>query len=403
MNLKEFFWHASRGHGECLLTLKNDDVFYYKDIVKNVFLNNYAFLLNDEYRSAYACELVSFFNDDEFYLKLLWNKINQLSIDDYYNFDYLINNLYFLLEKNVLLDYEEKIKKLLIKHLNKNIFTSNENNSICSIISLMLDLKLNINVEKIINDYYSEYKNSNLDLSNIKYYYNIVFLHENDSIKHENKLKSFDNLLELLSKDDANKMLPSISYNLNDENINTLLNYLDNININEIIKENILKVILYSKRRSFKIENKLVDFYATATPKQKNIICEIVSKTKSIKILIKLKSQKLEDSFWIRLTLNNYDENKYDELHQKIEKLKIDYSNSNNWFEVENELICYFKKRNIDKRLLVDLKYFLKNGLSSTSRYKIVIILNKHNMLSEQEIKYLKYDANYKIRQLFKN
>ena len=66
-------------------------------------------------------------------------------------------------------------------------------------------------------------------------------------------------------------------------------------------------------------------------------------------------------------------------------------------------LINYFNKRLIDKRLLVDLKYFFKNGLSSTSRYKIAIILKKYNMLDDNELKALKYDANYKIRKIFKN
>ena len=50
MNLDEFLWHAKRGHGECLLAMKQGNVSYYKDVVKKVFLNNYAFLITDEYR-----------------------------------------------------------------------------------------------------------------------------------------------------------------------------------------------------------------------------------------------------------------------------------------------------------------------------------------------------------------
>ena len=112
--------------------------------------------------------------------------------------------------------------------------------------------------------------------------------------------------------------------------------------------------------------------------------------------------ENLEDSFVVRLLLNNYNEDKYEEVHNKILKLKINYSNTNYWFEVENDLLKYFNRKNIDMRLLADLKCFLKNGLSSTSRYKIAMILKKFNMLDDNEIKSLKYDANYKIRQKFK-
>ena len=109
----------------------------------------------------------------------------------------------------------------------------------------------------------------------------------------------------------------------------------------------------------------------------------------------------MEDSFYIRLLLNNYKEDKYEEIHQKIIKLKIDYSDSQHWFEVENELIEYFKRKTIDKRLLADLKYFLKNGLSSTSRYEITKILEKYCMFSNEDIQFLAYDANDKIRKMF--
>lgn len=62
MNLDEFLWHAKRGHSDCILEMQKGNISYYKDMVKKVFLNNYAFLIDDEYRSSYVCELVSFYN-----------------------------------------------------------------------------------------------------------------------------------------------------------------------------------------------------------------------------------------------------------------------------------------------------------------------------------------------------
>ena len=95
-----------------------------------------------------------------------------------------------------------------------------------------------------------------------------------------------------------------------------------------------------------------------------------------------------------------------DRLLLKLKKLDKIYLNGNvtsvNHPVLENNLIEYFNKKNIDEKLLIDLKFFFKNGLSSTTRYKTALILKKYNMLNNKEIESLKYDANYKIRQKFK-
>ena len=177
---------------------------------------------------------------------------------------------------------------------------------------------------------------------------------------------------------------------------------LDDDNIDSSSKTNILKIILYSKKRDVRTINKIIKIMYESTKNQKEIIYEILVKINSKKILSLLCQNNFEDSFIIRLLLNNYSKDKYESVHKKILKLKINYSNSDNWFEVENDLINYFNKKNIDDRLLIDLKFFLKEGLSSSSRYKIVMILKKYNMLNNADIKSLKYDANYKIRDKLK-
>ena len=114
MNLDEFVWHAKRGHGECILEMKKGNISNFKDIIKKVFLNNYAFLINDEYRSAYVCELVGFYNDDKYFLDILWKKIIRTKLINYYTFDYLINNLYFILLRNVDCNYENILLYMVI-------------------------------------------------------------------------------------------------------------------------------------------------------------------------------------------------------------------------------------------------------------------------------------------------
>lgn len=402
MDLKEFLWHAKSGHGECIFMLKKGNALDYKTIVKRIFLNNYAFLLDDEYRSAYACELVNFYHDDQYFLSLLWNKIRRTHMEDFYSFDYLINNLYFLLKRIDLLNYEKKIEKLLMKRLNKTIFTRNENLSICSLISLIIDLKMNIHIKEIVNQFYIKHENSNLDLSSIRYNYQIDIPSRSVTFDFDNEVfEDFNHLLATLSSNSAYKRIAFISSYISDEYVMRLLQLLESDSIHDSVKTNILRVIFYSEKRSFTIEKKIVDFYDSANEEQQNVIYEILCKTKSSKICSMIKAKKMEDSFFIRLLLNNYKEDKYEEIHQKIIKLKIDYSDSQHWFEVENELIEYFKRKTIDKRLLTDLKYFLKNGLSSTSRYEITKILEKYGMLSNEDVQYLAYDANDKIRKMF--
>ena len=63
--------------------------------------------------------------------------------------------------------------------------------------------------------------------------------------------------------------------------------------------------------------------------------------------------------------------------------MNINYSDNSYWFEVESSLIDYFKRKNVDKRLLKDVYYFMNNGLSSDSRYYLVKILIKYNYLKD--------------------
>ncbi|MDY3948273.1 MAG: hypothetical protein SOZ04_02850 [Bacilli bacterium] len=349
MNLDEFLWHAKRGHGECILEMKKGNISNFKDIIKKVFLNNYAFLINDEYRSAYVCELVGFYNDDKYFLDILWKKIIRTKLINYYTFDYLINNLYFILLRNVDCNYENKIKHFLLKNLNKECFTSNENYSICSLMSLIVDLNMNISIKEIVDRHYDLFNNSNLDLSYFEYCYHVSLKNKknNSNLKNEEILKSFNALVECVSDDNYfNKQLPYIANNISDKFCELLLDLLDDGNVHSSIKTNILKIILYSKKKTNITLDKIIGIIDKSTKDQKTIIYDILSTMKSKKLLSKLYKIKLEDSLLIRLILNNYSEDKYEEVHNKIAKLKIDYANSNNWFEIESDLIkCTNKKK----------------------------------------------------------
>lgn len=403
MNSSEFLWHAKRGHGECVALLKSRDIVQYKNIVKKVFLNNYAFLMKDEYRSSYACELVNFYKDDLFFVKLLWNKIIKTNLKDNYTFEYLVNNLYFILKRNKSYNFESKLRKLLIKSLSKELYSFEESDSICALLSLIFDLKMNINVKNIIDRHYVMFNNSNLNVSLIEYNYQITFSKrsvQKNNIK-EDCFENYGSLLKYISNSETFcKELPFISTHIHSNYISKLFESLDDKDIDDLTKTNILKVIYYSQ--SFKSGNlsQLVSFIEKSNDEQKMIIYEIISNMKSTKTMSVLNKNGIDDCLYIRIALKNYKESYYHEIHKRIRKLKIDYNNSHMWFEVESDLIHYFRRKKIDKRFIDDLKFFLKNGLSSNSRYRIVKILEKYGALSDEEKYDLKYDANYKIRKM---
>lgn len=405
INHNEFLWYAKRGHEECILALENNLIYNYKGAVRKVVLNNYGFLKDGEYRSSYAYQLASFYNDNSYFVNLICGKLVRTDLNDDYTFEYLVNNLYFFLKGKKYKNIEKKIEKLLVKLLSKERYSVEEGNSISSIVSLIIDLNMNIAITDIINKYYLEYMNSNLDLSSIEFNYNILFDKKirNDFSFDEKIVNDYDLLLDHISNENTfYRELPFISLNFNVLYINKLFDLLFSSKVDEKVKTNILKVIYYSNKCGVKYLNKLLALITILNNNQKLIVYEIILNIHSKKVTNLLNMKGIDNSLYIRIALKNYNGALYNDVHKKITKLKINYSDSDGWFEVEDELINYFKRKEIDDRLLIDLKYFLLNGLSSNSRYKIVKILHRFSMLNNEEIHGLGYDSNYKTRRFIK-
>lgn len=87
-------------------------------------------------------------------------------------------------------------------------------------MSLIIDLNINIPIKEIINQYYTNFKSSNLDLSNIEYCNKISLKNKNNKINLINKklLKDFNTLLECISDNNYfNKQIPFIVDDISDE------------------------------------------------------------------------------------------------------------------------------------------------------------------------------------------
>ncbi len=402
MTKEVFLWHAKRGHGECFFALK-EDAEKYRCCVKKILLTNYAFLLEDEYRSFYACELIKPYNDDCFFAQLLWKKLTNTDFDDYFTVDYLLNNLYFIFKRNKKIDYTNKIRIMLTRCLKKDDFSFYESKSIQSLLSLIIDLKVDIDYETIIRKHQHDYSHSNLDLSEIDYCYHLNL----NKPKHDyalcdkNNFCNCNSLQLFLEQSVPDKEVYMLSKNLDSNLLDGLFKIIgDNFASSNTIS-NILKVIYYSNAKiNLARSHDLIAVEKGLDVEQKKLLYSILSDAKAV-----IKNEdinEMDDWLFIHLALNNYQESYYAEIHKRIKRIKVNYCDSDLWFEVENSLIKYFRKKTIDTRLLKDLKSFLKKGLCSFSRYKVASILKKHGMLTENEKNCLSYDANLKTRKLFR-
>ena len=402
MTKEVFLWHAKRGHGECFFALK-EDTEKYRHCVKKILLTNYAFLLEDEYRSFYACELIKPYNDDCFFAQLLWKKLTNTDFDDYFTVDYLLNNLYFIFKRNKKIDYTNKIRIMLTRCLKKDSFSFCENKSIQSLLSLIIDLKVDIDYETIIRKHQHDYSHSNLDLSDIDYCYHLnLNKPKHDYVLYDkNNFCNCDTMKLFLEQSVSDKELYMLSKNLDSNLLDGLFKIIGDNSASSNTISNILKVIYYSNAKiNLARLHDLIGVEKVLDVEQKKLLYSILS---DVKAVIKNEdTNEMDDWLFIQLALNNYQESYYVEIHKRIKRIKVNYCDSDLWFEVENSLIKYFRKKTIDTRLLADLKDFLKKGLCSFSRYKVAFILKKHGMLTENEKHCLSYDANLKTRALFK-
>lgn len=317
---------------------------------------------------------------------------------------FILLSTYFLLKYNKEFSWEKRISNLLKKVLNKDSFSISENNSISAILSLIYDLKLDISVEEIVNYHFYLHKDSNLDLSSINCFYGKSLKTScNRTMKMSFESMRLSEIIDYLKKNpDLGYETILISHHISDGDIPQLIEVLLDSNLASNVHNKILEIIFYSGKCSVEDVDDLLKYTNNCKSiENKILVYDIILNVKSKRLFKRLISKELEDSLYVMLALSNYVNEYYDEIHKRIRRLKINYKDDSMWFEVESELIRYFKRRKIDLRLLEDVRYFLKYGLCSSTRLQLVLILKKYDMLTPSDIEDLKYDANCDIRHLF--
>ena len=335
------------------------------------------------------------------------NKLNAISLNNDFLFEYLVDTLYFFLRHRNDHKYQRDLVLLLTKCLENDITTSEQNNSIFALMSMMVDLKMDINFETTIMSHFQNHKNSKLDISALLFSYpklGITTSIHNHKHRVEIQAISFEEFLHNILDDATfHRNLPHYASIISQTQFEDLLALLHNDNIEALVKTRLLQIMFFSSRCNITYAIELLKVSKSCNSEQKFIINNMLCDIKSKKLPILLNNLDIDNSTFIRIALKHYDPIFYKEIHKRIRELKINYANTDMWYEVESSLISYFRKKSIDLRMLDEIRYFLHNGLSSYSRYKLACILNIYGQLSSTEIQALELDANYKTRRLARN
>ena len=401
------FKYAMRGQGKYIVLVKDNCDELFKQ-VKKIVLNNYAFS-KEEDRSCYAFRLASIYNNDKYFIDIIIDKLKRTKLEDDYTFIYLLDVLALFLFKNKLNVYKEILIKIFNMKTRKNDFSINESASASKILSVILEVYNDRTfIEEFISNYYSSHNESNLDLFIVGYTYKIKIskiYKENE--KNNLPLDDVNNYLKLLSNLEDEKWcklyLLVASIYIYSNTFNALLDDLIMKKWDKELSKKILKILVNSDLLTIKACQQLlktIDFY---DEEYNTILLQRMCAIKSKKIkcyAYNLLSIDKYTPYCVINILNNYDNKDYKIVHKYIRNMNINYSDNSYWFEVESSLIDYFKRKNVDKRLLKDVYYFMNNGLSSDSRYYLVKILIKYNYLKDFDYRWLKYDANPKTNKL---
>lgn len=239
MDKKEFMWHAKRGHGICVFLIKKDKNKYF-NCVKKIILNNYAFLNDNEYRSSYAYELASYYDNRFDFANLIIKKLFRLRLSDDYTICYLLNNLFFFSMTD---KHKKKIVKLLKKWINKINYSKNEIKSLKSLFELIVDKDIFIDeCKKILNEYLLMFPKSNIKID-------IKELRPKNYITLKNdKIISFDeiniNIInKIIDNDYFKKIYPLFSIYATNELIGKLIDEFNNKILDKDTKKKILILI----------------------------------------------------------------------------------------------------------------------------------------------------------------
>ena len=404
MTKKEFKRYMCQGLGRCYTHLRDtDDKEKYKDIVLWGCLHSLSYDIQVEgTRAPYVYELTQLFDDDEYFIAAIVEKIKKLSSRYHYDqLSHLSNILSKFAKKgsrealDALLDQREKYLNALI---GKRIFRGYDHiRDYFEIISISI-IPL-VEISDLLSDFgrlFMENSHYNADefdwfcicLENHYGKSRLSSLLKSES-KENNLVSAFRDsyVKEIASKNKTvrRKRSPEDIEELADKllaepDLDEKAEILFRLSLKKSVPARIHKdIIEYSKSEHYELSESAI---YTLTNCQSDAVHDFA-------LSILDSDRKIHA---IEMLLMNYRPEDDERLFSEIQKYKIDYDDAYNWHSVTSKIVTvYFSGVKLPRKYIM---YVYNNTLCSYCRANAVESFSKRRMLTEEMAEECRYDSN---------
>lgn len=412
MTIKKFKHDIIRGLGTCFIELnKTDDIEKYKSIVLYGCLNVLSFEVEFEgSRSHYMYDLTQYYNDDDFFVNAIINKINR-KLRNKTLIITLIERLAVFATNGSL-----KAKQTLFERYNQIIRKHRSNEQEYIVLDFLcvnlVDvagfrfLKYHIRtMQKLAHIIDKDelgwfyWKVQDIYKSKAKELLNQIYPDYDNTIDQpkEEKDYSFNGIVSHLNSDDFYMTYFMFMYRATKFEITQTIDFLiEEANVNQKLK---LLKILNKNSLTYRIEDiiDLLGKYSTEIDYEIYEYCSHVTKSKAIKSLgYDLLEQPNYRAFGIQMIMRNYQHKDNDVVIKYVKKVKVDYSDSKSWFSMFSTVIDILDSTN--KRHPKELlDYVFIETLSSFHREWVYDVLKKRHLLTKSFLEIAQYDSDLDI------
>lgn len=441
MNKSDFKKSMQCGLGRCIIELSEcNDIEKYREIVLWGCLHNLSYDTQTEgTRAGYLYELVSYYQDDDYFLSPVIEKFERLPRSNCWNYQHFCELLcYFADEGNEFArialhkKYDEIYSNLLSCSKGKNYNYDKCNfEQVCIAISSLEGLDSFLKIASDIGNLYL--KKNKLECHDFEWFY-VAFENRegknslNKIMERESKkapaIKAFyDNIKEckefykcphektypiaaqeIIESTDVGRIgrLDELRFQLRADEEQKLilkqaiLNETDGHRKAELLKFfgpqecpiSIEELISYAESNDKKLIEIAFDFL---TEIKNACVCDFA---------IELLTRGQNINYAICMLIKNYQKQDKDLLLNSLSKVKIDYSLNNDWHSVVHAIFDAFdEKIRLPKETLL---FIYNNSLCSFCREYAVRRLAKHKLITEDIKAECAFDSNSEIREYFK-
>ena len=412
MNTRQFKHDMIRGLGSCYLELSNNEsIEQFKSNVMFGCLNPISYEHQMEgTRSHYIYRLLQFFNDDLFFEEAIIKKLNgRVSNDDL--FIHLVERLSHFANDGSLLS-KQSLYQQYDKLITKRHFTDIDAIKLdyLSVLLLGIDgirfVKYHLKKVKKVSHkittedlgwlYYSisrKYKEKYTELIQEVY----PSYPKEISYPFEQIDFSFDNLLKHIDDENWFIRFSAFSSRTDDIELVKAIDYVIDTN-NIQYRKQLLQLFKRDSGTNYRISEiiEMIGKYGEDVDRLIYHYCRNVKDSRIKKLGLSLLDNKSSRSYGLQMIIHNYASNDSDLLIKYTKKVKVDYTDSEDWFYLFSSLLDFLdnKKKNLPTELLF---YIYNESLTSYKREHAFDIMKKRGIIDIITLTEAQYDSDFDI------